>query len=101
MQRYKHHHRLHTRVLVEPNLTDDLNRPAPPGLGAADGTKAGCGERDEAEGVAWLLVVADEDRPALLQPGERALDHPAVGGVALAAVLVELLLADPADVRDP
>ncbi len=58
------------------------------------------GELDGDEGVAWLLVVADEDRPALLQPGERALDQRAVGGVAQARGLVELLLADPAEVRD-
>jgi hypothetical protein len=62
--------------------------------------QSGAGELDGAEGVAWLLVVADEDRPALLQPGERALDKRVAGGVAQACGLVELLLADPADVRD-
>ncbi|HEY6409527.1 MAG TPA: hypothetical protein VIY29_18870 [Ktedonobacteraceae bacterium] len=36
------------------------------------------GELDEAEGMAWLQVVTDEDRPALLQPvgaGDRRAYH--------------------------
>ena len=44
-----------------------------------------------------FLVVADQDRAALLEPGERPLDHPAAGGVALFPSRVELLLADAAD----
>ncbi|HEY6408877.1 MAG TPA: hypothetical protein VIY29_15555 [Ktedonobacteraceae bacterium] len=39
----------------------------------------GAGEPDEAEGVAWLLAVADEDRPAFLQPGKRHLDQAGSG----------------------
>ena len=58
------------------------------------------GELNEAAVVHGLLVVADQDRPALLQPGEGALDDPAAGGVCLLACLVEFLLTDPADVRD-
>ena len=55
---------------------------------------------DEAAVVGGLLLVADEDGAALLQPGEGALDHPAAGWVALLAGRVELLLADAADVGD-
>jgi len=62
--------------------------------------KKGAGELDEPEVVEGLLVVADEDRSAFGEPGERALDHPATGGVALLPALVKLLLPDPADVRD-
>jgi len=62
--------------------------------------KKGAGELDEPEVVDGLLVVADEDRAALGEPGERALNHPATGGMAFLARLVELLLPDPADVRD-
>jgi len=36
----------------------------------------------------------------LLRPDERALDQRAAGGVAQARSLVELLPADPAEVRD-
>jgi hypothetical protein len=56
------------------------------------------GELDEGEVVGGVLVVADEDRAALREPGECALDDPAAGGVALLPRLVELLLADAADV---
>src|SRR3990172_4777454 len=59
----------------------------------------GAGELDEPEVVGWFLVVADEDGAALREPGEGALDDPAAGGAAVPAPLVELLLADAADVR--
>jgi hypothetical protein len=55
---------------------------------------------DEPAVVVGFLVVADQDRPAFLEPGECALDDPAAGGVRLLAGPVELLFADPSDVRD-
>ena len=55
---------------------------------------------DEAAVVVGFFVVADQDRPAFLQPGEGALDDPAAGGVGLLAGLVEFLFADPSDVRE-
>lgn len=58
------------------------------------------GELDETLVVLRLLVVADEDRAALGQPGECALDDPAPGGLGLLPPAVELLLADAADVGD-
>ena len=67
---------------------------------AAAVPEQGAGELDEAAVVGWLLVVADEECAALLKPGEGALDYPAAGGMSLLAPAVELLLADPADVRD-
>ena len=67
---------------------------------AAPVLQQGVGELDEAEVVDGLLVVADQERSALLQPGERSLHDPAAGGVSLLTPPVEFLLADPADVRD-
>lgn len=55
---------------------------------------------DEAEVVLGFLVVADEERTTLLQPGDRALDDPAPSRMLLEARLVEPLLADPADVGE-
>lgn len=53
---------------------------------------------DEALVVVGLLVVADQDRAALLQPGDGALDDPTAGGMGLVAIGVELLFTDPPDV---
>ena len=39
----------------------------------------GAGELDEPEVVLGLFVVADQDGPAFLEPGEGALDDPAAG----------------------
>src|ERR671925_137323 len=43
----------------------------------------GAGELKESEVVARMLVVADEDRAALGQPGKRPLHHPTSGRLAL------------------
>lgn len=59
----------------------------------------GAGELDESEVVGGVLVVADEDRPAFLEPGDGALHDPSARWTGLLARGVELLLADLADVR--
>jgi len=57
-------------------------------------------ELDQPQVVLRFRVVPDEDGATFLQPGERPLDHPPAGRVSLASLLVQLLLAYPAYVRD-
>src|SRR3954451_17473209 len=60
----------------------------------------GTGYLDEPQVVGGLLLVAHQDRSALREPAQCPLHHPPPRRVALlACVLVEPLLADPADVR--
>ena len=101
MRRLQCHHQLHPCVPVESKLTIYLTRPGLPRLGASVQPavpEQGAVELDEAEGVDWLPVVADEDRPALLQPGEGALDDPAAGAEARLLPERLRLLAAAADV---
>jgi len=73
----------------------------PPAEGMESTAPQQCtGELDEAFVVGRLLVIPDEDRAALRQPREGALDHPASRRVTLLTSRVELLLANTADVWD-
>src|SRR5215207_1193413 len=59
------------------------------------------GYLDEPQVVGGLLLIAHQDRSALREPAQRPLHHPPPRRVALLARgVVELLLADPADVRN-
>ena len=61
----------------------------------------GAGELEQTEEVGGVLVVAHEQRPALGEPRQRTLDHPAARGEArLAGEQIELLLPDAAQVRE-
>lgn len=46
-----------------------------------------------------FLFVANEDAPALAQPGQRALDHPTPSRMTLSTAGIEFLLTDARDVR--
>jgi len=55
---------------------------------------------NQAEVVACLLVVTNQNGPAPIQPAQRSLDDPAPRWLCLPLSFVQLLLADSAHVRD-
>ena len=57
------------------------------------------GELDESEVVLCLFVIAHKDCTALAQPRQGTFHHPATGWMALLLVFIELLFADPANMR--
>src|SRR5215813_4950003 len=58
-------------------------------------------ELEQRQEVGGMFVVADEQRPALGEPRQRALHHPAPRGEALfSGRQIELFLPDAAQMRD-